>query len=46
MVRRAMRGAVVGTEGVDVEGEGSGGPNVYDGGGWCGFLGASRSLSL
>ena len=42
----AMRGLVVGTEGVDVEVEGSGSLDVYEGGGWCGFLVAPRSLSL
>ena len=37
-----MRGAVVRTEGVDVEVEGIGILDVYEGGGWC----APRSLSL
>ena len=43
---RSMRGAVVGTEGVDVEVKGNGNLNVYEGEGWCGFLVAPRLLSL
>ena len=46
IVHRAMRGAVVGTEGGDVEVEGSGNLDVYEGGGWRGFLAAPRALSL
>ena len=34
MVYRATRGAVVGTQGGDVEVEGGGNLDVYEGGGW------------
>ena len=34
VVRRAMRGAVVGPEGVDMEVEGSGSLDVFEGAGW------------
>ena len=46
VVHRAMRGAVVGTEGGDVGVKGRGSLDVYGGGGWCGFRAAPGSLSL